>query len=97
MICSDGGPAMRHPRGYGSFPKIIEEFVVQQKLLSLEEAVRKMTSLPATTMGLTDRGVLAVGKKADMLVFDPQQVKANATYEKPFPIGYWPNLCHYKR
>ncbi len=87
MICSDGGPDMRHPRGYGSFPLIIEEYVVKQKLLTLPQAIRKMTSLPAQTLGLTDRGEIAVGKKADILVFAPEKVKATATYENPFQLA----------
>jgi N-acyl-D-aspartate/D-glutamate deacylase len=87
MFCSDGGPDMRHPRGYGTFARILEEYVVKTKQLSLEEAIRKMTSLSAQTMGLADRGILAVGKKADILVFDPQQVRATATYENPFQLA----------
>ncbi len=87
MICSDGSPTSRHPRGHGTFAKIIEQYVLQDSLLSLEEAVRKMTSLPAQTMGLADRGVLAPGMKADILVFDPKFVKATATYENPFQLA----------
>jgi N-acyl-D-aspartate/D-glutamate deacylase len=87
MICSDGSPTSRHPRGHGTFAKIIEQYVLRDSLFSLEEAVRKMTSLPAQTMGITDRGRLAPGMKADILVFDPQQVKATATYENPFQLA----------
>jgi len=87
MICSDGSPTSRHPRGHGTFAKIIEQYVMQDSLFSLEEGVRKMTSLPAETMGITDRGRLAPGMKADILVFDPQQVKATATYENPFQLA----------
>ena len=87
MIGSDGSPTMRHPRGYGSFAKIIETFVVQTRLLALPEAVRKMTSLPAQMLGITDRGRIAVGRKADLLVFDPNQVRATATYENPFQLA----------
>jgi len=87
MISSDGSPTSRHPRGHGTFARIIEKFVVQDSILTLTEAVRKMTSLPAQTMGITDRGRLAVGKKADILVFDPQQVHETATYENPFQLA----------
>ena len=87
MICSDGSPTARHPRGHGTFAKIIETFVVQDSLLSLPEAVRKMTSLPAKTMKITDRGRLASGMKADVLVFDPAQVHATATYENPLQLA----------
>jgi N-acyl-D-aspartate/D-glutamate deacylase len=87
MISSDGSPASRHPRGHGTFARIIEKFVVQDSILTLTEAVRKMTSLPAQTMGINDRGTLAVGKKADIVVFDPQQVHETATYENPFQLA----------
>lgn len=87
MICSDGSPTSRHPRGHGTFAKIIEQYVMQDSLLSLEEAIRKMTSLPAKRMGLEDRGLIAAGKKADILIFDPEKVKATATYEDPFQLA----------
>ncbi|WKN32943.1 amidohydrolase family protein [Porifericola rhodea] len=87
MICSDGSPTSRHPRGHGTFAKIIEQYIVRDSLLSLEEGIRKMTSLPASTLGLNDRGVLAVGKRADILIFDPIEVKAKADYENPFQLA----------
>lgn len=87
MICSDGSPSARHPRGYGTFAKIIEDFVVKDSLLSLEEAIRKMTSLPAKVMSIQDRGMLKTGCKADILIFNPQQVHAAATYENPFQLA----------
>lgn len=83
MICTDGSPTMHHPRGYGAFAKILQTYVIDQKLLTLEEAVRKMTSLPAETIGLKNRGLLKPGYKADVLIFDPAAVKENATYEQP--------------
>jgi len=85
MICSDGSPWSRHPRGYGSFAKVLRKYVGEQKLLSLPEAVRKMTSLPAETIGLSrqKRGLLKAGWAADVLVFDPAKVRDRATYEKP--------------
>jgi N-acyl-D-amino-acid deacylase len=77
------------PRTYGSYPRVLGEFVRDEALLGLEEAVRKMTSAAARRLGLTDRGLLADGKKADLVVFDPAAVRANATYDEPrqFPDG----------
>lgn len=83
MVCSDGSPTMHHPRGYGSFAKIIEEYIVKKKLVSMEVGIWKMSGLQAESMGLTSRGVIEVGKKADIVIFDPQKVKANATYSDP--------------
>lgn len=82
-ICSDGSPTGFHPRGHGTFAKIIEEYVMERKLLTLEEAVRRMSSYPAGLLGIPDRGVLAAGMKADLLVFDPQRVRASASYTDP--------------
>ncbi|CAN5334444.1 D-aminoacylase [soil metagenome] len=82
-VCSDGSPAMRHPRGYGSFPKIIETYVLQENLLSLEEAVYKMTGLPAATLQLKNRGRIAENYKADILIFKPEELREYATYEDP--------------
>jgi len=77
------------PRTYGSFPRVLGEFVRQRELLGLEEAVRKMTSAPAARLGLRDRGRLADGYAADVVVFDPHTVAANATYDEPrrYPDG----------
>lgn len=77
------------PRTYGSYPRILGEFVREMSLLSLEEAIRKMTSAPAARLGITDRGRLADGMKADLVVFDPETVRAMATYDQPrqFPVG----------
>ncbi len=77
------------PRTYGSFPRILGEFVREQRLLSLEAAVRKMTGTPAARLGLADRGRLADGLKADVVVFDPATVRSLATYDDPrrFPAG----------
>ncbi len=77
------------PRTYGSFPRVLGEFVRQQRLMTLEEAVRKMTSAPAERLGLRDRGVLRDGLAADVVVFDPQRVRSLATYDQPrqFPEG----------
>lgn len=87
MFCSDGSPTGHHPRGHGTFAKIIETYVVNQRLFRLEDIVRKMTWLPAQTLGLKDRGYLANGMKADILVFDPEKVRAKATYENPYQLA----------
>jgi N-acyl-D-amino-acid deacylase len=77
------------PRTYGSYPRILGQFVRDEALLGLEEAVRKMTSAPAARIGLHDRGLLRDGAIADVVAFDPVRVRANATYEEPrhFPDG----------
>ena len=86
MICSDGSPTMRHPRGYGSFPKIIEQYVEEEGRLTLNEAVRKMTGLPAETLGLKNRGLVKAGYFADLLIFDPEAVHARATFSEPHQL-----------
>ncbi|MEM6630848.1 MAG: amidohydrolase family protein [Bacteroidota bacterium] len=87
MVSSDGSPTMQHPRGYGSFAKIIESFVIQNQVFSLEEGIRKMTSLPAQTIGIVDRGTLQAGMKADILVFNPQFIHTPATFESPHQLA----------
>ena len=72
-----------HPRAYGTFPRVIRKFVREDKLLSLEEAIRKMTALPAQKMRLADRGVVKAGMWADLVVFDPAQIRDTATFENP--------------
>ena len=86
-IYSDGSPSMRHPRGYGSFPKIIETYVLEENLISIEEAVYKMTGLPAKTLQLDDRGTIEPEKIADILVFRAKDIKENATYEDPHNLA----------
>jgi N-acyl-D-amino-acid deacylase len=71
------------PRTYGSYPRVLGQFVRDERRLSLEEAVRKMTSGPAARLGLRDRGLLRDGYVADVVVFDPERVRANATYDDP--------------
>lgn len=87
MICSDGSPTMNHPRGYGSFAKIIEEMVVGDSLLTFNEAIYKMSTLTARVYGLTERGELAVGKKADIVIFRPEEVKAKADFTSPHALA----------
>lgn len=82
-ICSDGSATSFHPRGHGTFAKIIQDYVVKDSLLSLTDAIRKMTSYAAEILQLKNRGILKNGFKADILVFDPKNVKANADYIHP--------------
>jgi N-acyl-D-amino-acid deacylase len=72
-----------HPRCFGMYPKIFRKCVREKKILSIEEAVRKMTSFPAQRLGLTDRGVLKEGMGADIVIFDPIKIKDKSTYEEP--------------
>jgi N-acyl-D-aspartate/D-glutamate deacylase len=72
-----------HPRSYGTFPRVLGEYVREQRLLPLPEAVHKMTGLPARRLGLRDRGQVRVGARADLVVFDPRRIADRATYEDP--------------
>jgi len=89
MFCSDGGLRGSHPRGAGTYPRILGRYVREQRVLKLEEAVRKMTSLPARRMGFRDRGVLKPGMKADVVIFNPKTVLDTATTANPAsaPVG----------
>ncbi len=92
MIGSDGIPTpggKPHPRLYGTFPRVLEKYVREERLLSLEEGVRKMTSLPARRFKLGQRGELRQGWAADIVVFDPDTIADVATYEEPrqYPAG----------
>ena len=81
------GPLRRgnpHPRNFGTFPRVLGLYVRELKLLSLEDAIRKMTSLNAAKVGIHDRGVLRIAARADITIFDPEQVIDNATYTAPF-------------
>jgi len=73
-----------HPRAWGSMARILGRYVREEKLLSLEEAVRKMTSLPASRMGLHDRGIVRPGMMADLVAFDPEAVRDRSTFADPF-------------
>ena len=86
-VCTDGELAGRHPRGFGTYPRILGRYVRQQKLLSLEEAVRKMTGLAAESLGLTGHGALGPGANADLVLFDPRTVLDRATPEDPQAVS----------
>jgi len=77
------GGESAHPRSYGTFPRILGHYVRDRKILELPDAIRKMTSLAASRLGLTDRGLLSPGMKADVVVFDPATIADHATYEQP--------------
>ena len=98
MVCSDGGgfavdgPTRRgspHPRGAGSFPRVLGRYMRERKIMTLAQAIRKMTSLPASRVRLLDRGRIATGMAADIVVFDPSTVADRATFDAPFqyPVG----------
>src|SRR5438094_1509540 len=72
-----------HPRAYGTFPRILRKYVREEKKLTLEDAIRKMSAFPAQRMRLTDRGVLKTGQRADVVIFDPARVRDLATFENP--------------
>jgi N-acyl-D-amino-acid deacylase len=98
MVCSDGGAfapygplssGSPHPRGYGTFPRFLGHYVRDVRALPLEEAVRKITSMPAAKLGLAERGILEAGRAADVVAFDPDTVADRATFEDPhqYPEG----------
>jgi N-acyl-D-amino-acid deacylase len=98
MVCSDGGafavdgPTRRgrpHPRGLGTYPRILARYVRERKALTLTQAVRKMSALPASRVHIRDRGKIAPGLAADLVVFDPATVQDTATFAEPFqyPTG----------
>ena len=98
MICSDGkavSPQGRyarlytHPRYYGAFPRVLGRYAREKGILDLSEAIRKMTSLPASKLGLKDRGMIAEGQAADIVIFDHKTIIDRATFEEPsqFPQG----------
>ena len=76
-----------HPRAYGTFPRILRKYVREEKRLTLEDAIRKFTSLAAQRMRLGDRGVLKVGMWADVVVFDPATVRDRATFARPHQLA----------
>jgi N-acyl-D-aspartate/D-glutamate deacylase len=103
MICSDGlalapygflnDPPPYAPCAYGEFPGVLERYVRDEPVLRLEEAIRKMTSFPARRFGLHDRGLLAPGARADIVVFDLERIHDRATnlYPHPYPFENYPH------
>lgn len=89
MVASDGGIGMRHPRGAGTFPRVLGLYVRERGWLSLPEAVRKMTSAPAARLKLPDRGTIAAGNVADLVLFDPARIADRSTFQEPavLPTG----------
>ena len=83
MVSSDGGIGSRHPRGAGSYPRVLGQYVREQRWLTLPEAIRKMTSFPARRFKLNDRGLIRRGYKADLVVFDPDKIIDRATFTEP--------------
>ncbi|HSB12292.1 MAG TPA: D-aminoacylase [Blastocatellia bacterium] len=83
MVASDGAAGGRHPRGAGTFPRVLGRFAREQQWFTLEEAVRKMTSAPATRLGLFDRGLIREGMKADLVIFDAKRVIDRSTFKEP--------------
>jgi len=94
MIASDSGvrqqdESVPHPRGYGNNVRVLGRYVRELKIISLEDAIRKMTSLPAQTFGFRDRGMIREGFAADLTIFDDKTVADRATFDKPhqYPVG----------
>jgi dihydroorotase/N-acyl-D-amino-acid deacylase len=88
MVASDGGipvfgQGSPHPRSYGTFARVLGRYVRELKILTLEDAIRRMTSFPAQRLGLRDRGVIKEGMRADIAVFDPESVRDRATFDEP--------------
>ena len=86
-VCSDGSEGGAHPRGFGAFPRVFSRYVAGRKVLSLEQAVHKMTGLSATHMGFARRGTIAPGQFADLVLFDPARVTDRATPETPHLVS----------
>jgi N-acyl-D-aspartate/D-glutamate deacylase len=94
-FCTDSEPidiahaTNAHPRAFGSFPRVLAKYVREEKIITLEMAIRKMTSLPANRLKLYDRGRIAPGMAADLVVFDQSTIQDTATFTKPlsFPTG----------
>lgn len=83
MVSSDGGIGSRHPRGTGTFTRVLGRFVRENKWFGLEEAIRKMSAMPAARLGLKDRGLIKKGMKADLVLFDPAKAIDRATFAEP--------------
>lgn len=97
MVASDGrlvkpGDGHPHPRWYGTFPRVLGHYVREKKVITLSEAIYKMTALPAKNIGLKDRGILNEGMKADVTIFNPETIIDKGTFEKPHQ---YPEGIHY--
>jgi N-acyl-D-aspartate/D-glutamate deacylase len=95
MIASDGdipvmGRAAPHPRSYGTFARVLGVYVRERHVITLEDAIHKMSGMPAARLKFNDRGLLKPGMKADVVVFDPNTVSDKATFEKPhqYSVGF---------
>jgi N-acyl-D-amino-acid deacylase len=86
MVASDGGIGSRHPRGAGTFPRVLGIYVREKHWLTLPEAIRKMTSLPAKRVGWNDRGIIREGAYADLVLFNPETVIDRSTFASPFVL-----------
>jgi N-acyl-D-aspartate/D-glutamate deacylase len=86
-VCTDGSPGMRHPRSTGTYAKLFERYVREKGVLTVEQAVRKATGIPAQIMRFDDRGVIKVGAKADLVLFDVANVRATSSYVDPFEFA----------
>ena len=89
MACDCGATldTRQHPRAWGSFPRVLGRYVREQNVLTWEDAIRKMTALPASTIGIVDRGYLAPGMAGDVTIFDPNTIVDHATYEDPAQLS----------
>jgi N-acyl-D-aspartate/D-glutamate deacylase len=95
MIGSDGsampmqGPGKPHPRNFNTFVRVLSRYALEEQIISLEEAVRKMTSLPASRVRMFDRGIVRPGACADLVLFDPDKLQEMATFANPrlAPVG----------
>jgi len=95
-VCTDGALVDRHPRAAGTYARVLGRYVRDKKILSLEEAIRKMSGLPASHLGLTKRGLIAPGMFADLVLFDPEKILDHASPEEPNALssgvaGVWVN------
>jgi N-acyl-D-amino-acid deacylase len=107
-FCSDAGSYApegvflnysTHPRAYGSFSRLLAKYVREEQVISLEEAIRKLTLLPATNLRLEKRGALKPGNFADVVVFNPETIQDNATFQQPHQLAtgvkhVWVNGVH---
>jgi N-acyl-D-amino-acid deacylase len=89
MVASDGGIGARHPRGAGTFPRVLGRYVRDEQWLTLPEAIRKMTSAPAERLKLSNRGRIVEGAVADIVLFNPRTIADRSTFSEPgiLPVG----------